>query len=223
MNRLFRRIQTTILQNLSVSFRRDAASDTIVRDLDTIRFQVGQLIKSFEGEIRTTAGQVARFTVGQQKKVFGLAVNPNVEPFIHEFIERNTRLITSLSNRQIESIARIVQRASVAGERVEPLTREIESTFNVTRSKANLLARDQTLKLNSNITQATHRQLGVNEYIWTTANDERVREEHEALEGQRFSWDSPPSVGHPGEDYQCRCVPFPVIPELDADLLAAFL
>ena len=28
-------------------------------------------------------------------------------------------------------------------------------------------------------------------------------------------WDSPPAVGHPGEDILCRCVAIPVIEEAD--------
>jgi hypothetical protein len=55
-------------------------------------------------------------------------------------------------------------------------------------------------------------------HVEHVAQDERVREEHAALEGQTFAWSSPPAVGHPGEDFQCRCVALPVIDELKEGL-----
>jgi SPP1 gp7 family putative phage head morphogenesis protein len=79
-----------------------------------------------------------------------------------------------------------------------------------------LIARDQTLKLNSAITKDRHIAAGISEYTWSTSLDDRVRPEHEALEGTKHSWDAPPEPGHPGEDFQCRCVAIPVI---DEDLL----
>jgi SPP1 gp7 family putative phage head morphogenesis protein len=59
----------------------------------------------------------------------------------------------------------------------------------------------------------------VTEFVWTTAGDERTRESHRAIDGQTFSWDDPPVVDNeeaiPGEPPNCRCVAFPVLPELD--------
>lgn len=45
-----------------------------------------------------------------------------------------------------------------------------------------------------------------NYYIWRTEEDDRVRSSHAQREGQIFAWDEPPEGGHPGEDYNCRCV-----------------
>ena len=42
-------------------------------------------------------------------------------------------------------------------------------------------------------------------YIWRTRGDGRVRASHAANNGRIFSWDNPPPMGHPGEDYNCRC------------------
>ncbi|MBQ9732047.1 MAG: minor capsid protein [Alphaproteobacteria bacterium] len=44
-----------------------------------------------------------------------------------------------------------------------------------------------------------------NYYIWRTEGDDLVREEHAQRDGEIFAWDEPPSGGHPGEDYNCRC------------------
>jgi SPP1 gp7 family putative phage head morphogenesis protein len=61
----------------------------------------------------------------------------------------------------------------------------------------------------------------VTQYRWSTGRDERVRESHRDLEESVHSWDDPPVVddktgrrAHPGQDYQCRCVPIPMVDEL---------
>ncbi len=134
---------------------------------------------------------------------------------IDAFRERNLSLIKSLVGNQIDDIQTLLESSELTGLRVEDLRAQIMDRFGVGESKADLLARDQTLKLNANITQARQRGAGVEKYIWTTSGDERVRDEHAELEGEVFSWDNPPSVGHPGEDIQCRCTAFPIIEEFD--------
>ncbi len=52
---------------------------------------------------------------------------------------------------------------------------------------------------------------GIKRYIWHTQGDERVRGSHAANDGKIFSWDNPPPMGHPGEDYGCRCWAEPIL------------
>jgi SPP1 gp7 family putative phage head morphogenesis protein len=113
----------------------------------------------------------------------------------------------------LPDVSSLIESAHAEGLRVEVLAHELRERFNVSDSRAELIARDQVLKLNGQINR--HRQLsaGVEEYVWLTAGDERVRESHAALDGQTFSWHSPPAVGHPGQDFQCRCQAIPLIPE----------
>jgi SPP1 gp7 family putative phage head morphogenesis protein len=80
-------------------------------------------------------------------------------------------------------------------------------------------------KLNGKLTESRQRDIGVEGYIWRTVGDERVRETHESVDGDYYSWDNPPSEtdgNAPGEDYQCRCWAEPVLPsemEFQAQLL----
>ena len=75
------------------------------------------------------------------------------------------------------------------------------------------ITRDQTNKAIGNLTRARHQQIGIEEYIWRTAQDERVRPIHADLEGTRHQWNEPPAEGHPGTPILCRCVAEPVISE----------
>jgi peptidoglycan hydrolase-like protein with peptidoglycan-binding domain len=50
-------------------------------------------------------------------------------------------------------------------------------------------------------------------YVWNTVGDDRVRDEHESLEGTIRSWGNSPD---PGEDFNCRC--WAVHVEIPADI-----
>jgi len=75
------------------------------------------------------------------------------------------------------------------------------------QSRYEFIARDQTSKLVAELDRVRHEQMGIDEYDWATSRDERVRSSHAKHHGVRFKYSQPPSdTGHPGEDYQCRCL-----------------
>lgn len=105
------------------------------------------------------------------------------------------------------------------------LTEHIQHLAGLSDSRARLIARDQTSKINTAINQARQTSIGIEEYIWRTARDRRVtgnpsgpnpkgsaaHGNHYAREGKRFRWDHPPADGHPGYAINCRCVAEPII------------
>jgi SPP1 gp7 family putative phage head morphogenesis protein len=127
--------------------------------------------------------------------------------------EASIRLVEKAHRVYATDVRAVMEDPSTFGKRVEDIRDDLIERGNVSESRAELIARDQTLKLNGAITQARQEDAGVEEYEWSTSGDERVRETHQANEGKRFRWDSPPETGHPGEDYQCRCVAIAVLPE----------
>jgi SPP1 gp7 family putative phage head morphogenesis protein len=90
---------------------------------------------------------------------------------------------------------------------------------NVSMSRADLIARDQVLKLGAAMNMTRQLNAGVTEYLWSGVMDKRERRTHVRMEGRRCSWSSRPEpLGyHPGEDYQCRCIALAYVPELDND------
>lgn len=127
------------------------------------------------------------------------------------WIRRNVDLITSIDERYFSDIEAVVSEAARTGTRSEVLAKDLQRRYQVSRSRAKLIARDQTAKLNGQIARRQQEALGVSGYIWRTSEDERVRDTHEPLNGTRQSWARAPSVGHPGEDFQCRCTAEPVL------------
>lgn len=149
----------------------------------------------------------------QLRSAFGVDIF-KAEPFnkatINSFVHENVSLITKMERDSVESINETVQRGLRQGQSVVNIRKDIEKRINVSRSRAKLIARDQTAKLNGQLSELRQTNLGVDKYDWLTSQDERVRTTHDQHKGKTFSWDSPPATtGHPGQDYQCRCQAIP--------------
>lgn len=129
--------------------------------------------------------------------------------------DENIRLVEKAYRSYAQDVRDIFEDHNTFGMRVEDIADLLLERGNVSESRAELIARDQTLKLNGAITQTRQENAGISRYTWSTSLDEAVRPEHAILEGQDFDWTSPPAPGHPGEDIQCRCVAIPIIDELE--------
>lgn len=149
---------------------------------------------------------------------------------LQEWIDQNVSLIKSIPQDALSEMHSIVSQGFKTGATLTSIEKEIRNTYHVKRSSAKLLARDQIAKLNGQLTKQQQTDAGVNEYIWSTSGDSRVRETHKKLDGKKFRWDDPPVVTppgkpvrrcHPGEDYQCRCVALPVFDISTVDVPAS--
>jgi len=114
-----------------------------------------------------------------------------------------------------------VRPAVSTGLRVEELMRQVRERFDVSDSRAQLIARDQVGKFNGELARVRAQSLGVETYVWSTSKDQRVRSDHSELEGTVQRYASPPVVdvktgrtGNPGDDYQCRCQALPQVSAL---------
>ena len=135
----------------------------------------------------------------------------DVRPVLRQAFERNWSLIKTIPP---QAAAHLEKQLSVMStfDRREVAT-AIDNTRTVTWRRARLIARDQNNKLVGQLSQMRQTAVGVEEYEWVTSADERVRPTHRAVSGEVFRWDSPPDIGHPGEDIQCRCHASPVWPK----------
>lgn len=141
---------------------------------------------------------------------------------IDRWVDDNVGLIRSIATTAHDDVAEVIREGAMAGTTTRDLTRQIAQRFNVAQSRGELIARDQTAKLSSQINQERQREHGVTRYQWSSSGDERVRQRHAELDGQIFDWSAPPIAderaglrGHPGEIWQCRCDAEPVLEEDD--------
>jgi len=129
--------------------------------------------------------------------------------------EENIRLVEKAGRLYASRVREVFEDPEAVGLRVEQLADRLQKTGDITDSRAELIARDQTLKLSGKVNEIRQTEAGVSRYVWSTSKDDSVRDSHAEKEGQIFEWSAPPQdTGHPGEDFQCRCVAVPVIDEL---------
>lgn len=139
---------------------------------------------------------------------------PGLDDRMAAFARQNVKLITSLPTDYLYDVEQAALRALREGKRAEDIAAMLEDRYGVAQSRAALIARDQVGKLQGQLSQARQTALGLKRYRWRTSDDERVRPEHRARDGELFSWSDPPEDGHPGQPIQCRCWPDPELDDL---------
>ena len=216
--------------------QKDALDPTILRTIQEVNVRLGQVIR---GEIDASPilerlskriyGETHNKTRAQIRIVAQVNVkeSPMIAPFLDAWKKEQVNLITSLSRRHVEKVGEILDRQALTGERVESLRSKIMAETGVTKAQAQLIARDQTLKLSAKVRQQEHKQLGITRYTWSASNDERTRPMHDDLDGTVQYYDDPPVTNeqgdrnNPGEDFQCRCISLPLIDDYEALLVEA--
>lgn len=129
-----------------------------------------------------------------------------------------TGLIKTVGQDLVAGLDAEIAEAARKGTLTRDLKRIVDDRLGVGDRHAQFIARDQIAKLNGKITEATHKAAGITSYKWRASRDQRTRPDHRALDGTIQRWDTPPVVdqrtgrlGHPGDDFQCRCVAIPVV------------
>jgi SPP1 gp7 family putative phage head morphogenesis protein len=140
----------------------------------------------------------------------GLGVNvfrnePFLQPLAENWVKANTDLIKTLPTKLHTDLEGIIRRGVMNGASVKQLTEQIKHQYGVTDYRAKLIAQDQTLKLNADLTKYRLESVGVKRFVWRSVQDSRVRPEHVYLNGKTFAFDKPPSEGLPGQPVRCRC------------------
>lgn len=212
--------------------RQDDMIDDLASLIQNIRERLGVLfsdsiISAAASRMGSTVEKVVRGNEQRQRESLAPydirlgsgALTSEVRDYLRLRVSENVQLIKTLSDRHFGKLQTEVMSSITQGKRVEDIESVIDDQFDSMDANAELIARDQVGKINGQLTEITQVGLGISKYRWRGVGDERERSTHSALEGEVFSWDSPPIVDgeavHPGEAIQCRCYAEPVFDDLD--------
>ncbi len=124
-----------------------------------------------------------------------------------QFVNINVSLIKSIPAQLHNQVQNVITDNFAQGFDREKLTNDIAGRFDVSTSRAKLIANDQTNKAIGQLVQLRSMSLGGATYEWVTSEDDAVRPTHAVLDGTIQRWDTPPPItGHPGQDINCRCI-----------------
>lgn len=135
--------------------------------------------------------------------------NQNMNLYIQDFAEEEIVKLRAKMENHIKS-----------GGRYEDMIQHIQRRYEVSKSKAKFLARQETNLFMSKFKEARYGDAGIKEYIWRNvvgSENHPVRHSHKILNGKKFRFDDPPIVNdkgdrkNPGEDFGCRCTARPVV------------
>lgn len=200
--------------------------DSLSHDLESAWTQYSRRVsrltrdKLAENTVRKTLVGIDVFHrrrfVANIKKELGVDIrsimrDERVNKAIQQALTDNLNLIKSFEDSLRDRATRVIAEGLTRGRDYQSIRGSLLGVKGVESRRAKLIARDQTQKFFANIDEARQRDIGVEEYKWRTAGDQRVRKAHRDNDGKVFRWDKPPKTGHPGHDVQCRCYAQPVL------------
>jgi SPP1 gp7 family putative phage head morphogenesis protein len=194
-----------------------------------------RVLERYQEILRPWARKVAEFMLHdvrrrdakawtQYARFMGVEIKRELEsPVTREMFDRlldeQVDLITSLPVQARQRIMRLAQEHLYTGARASEIVKEIQRTGEVTKHRAETIARTETSRAATNFTMIRADQVGSKGYIWRTSRDYNVRPLHKELEGTYHRWDDPPIAAengirsHPGAIFNCRCYPEVVLPD----------
>lgn len=112
-----------------------------------------------------------------------------------------------LSDYQRRIYSAVAESYRVGGSRTA-LQQQLNEVYGISQRQAKFIARDETANLTSAIAQDRDKAIGVEFFIWRTVQDQRVRDSHRHVNGEKCPLEGIEIDGEmlrPGDDYNCRC------------------
>jgi SPP1 gp7 family putative phage head morphogenesis protein len=169
----------------------------------------------------------------QSRLIYQLLKNElegSVGVVVKKQIKDNAHYIKSMPLDFAERSTKYIAEQQQAGRRSSDIAKDLLNMFpHMSESKTKLIARTESSKASSALTQARSQAIGVNWYVWRTSGDKRVRSSHKHMDHVLINYNDPPSpeklIGvksslgkySAGDAPNCRCYAEPVI---DIDLLS---
>lgn len=194
---------------------------------DALSDRVTALLTSLKGRLSSTASRVVSWLnsflervgtravsgfIANAKSILGVDLNSfvrysDISDIISASAQAGSSLITNLSDDIVNRISQAILNNLANGGTEKDLAAALTQQFGFSNNRAKLIAYDQMGKLNGSINRTLQTNAGVDQYIWNTMRDERVRPTHRVLDGRTCTWaDKSTSNGiYPGEEIRCRC------------------
>ena len=193
--------------------RADDWGDRLADLFAASRAAIGAQIEEAERRMESLGDETAERATDEQVRAIRatMGVRPSfydddeVRGILNAWKRENGAFITRMADESVQEMMDEASRAVRSGRTNKEVRDGLRKRFGVTDRRARMIARTEISQLNAQITRERQRELGVTHFVWITASDERVRDEHEDREGNEYPWGDPPDGEMPGEPVNCRC------------------
>lgn len=125
-------------------------------------------------ESESSAAFVEQINRAMGVDIGGMITREGLGDFFDLAVEENVGLIKSLSSDYFDDIQQQVMESIRRGDSLSTLTRNLQSVTGASYKRAALIARDQTLKIQSDTNRVRQSSAGINRFRWSTSQDTRV-------------------------------------------------
>lgn len=198
--------------SLSGGIKKSPMTDIDAEYRGVVLYQAEKL----EKWVSRVDGWNAKKVVTATSGAVGVNVSPymrliDVQEALEAAIQSSVSLIGSMQADMKSKVEAIMFDAIANRRNKKYITDELAKALEITKKRARRIAGDQTHKLNIALTAQRNIALGIEEFVWVSRRDDRVRPLHRHYNGKVYRWNSPPADGLPGWSYNCRCVAKSVI------------
>lgn len=161
------------------------------------------------------------------RKIYEALLNEHnqqhIQAIYQPIMENNMALIKTVSIEVANRMIDIMSQEHVEGSRAAVIAEHMSRYgADLTNYMLVRIARTESSKVSTAVTQIRSQNMGINWYIWRTSDDARVRKAHQHMDDVLINWQDPPDpealVGeksygsyHAGCIFNCRCYPEPII------------
>src|SRR5690606_35027727 len=131
---------------------------------------VGRMDAATKAKLEKGVGKAMGVDVAQIAKSEGLTTALDAS------IRSNVQLIQSIPAEYLDKIERIINTETIKRRSGTSIIEQIRAVYPVTENRARFIARDQSAKVNGDITRERQTATGVRGYRWRTVGDGAVRE-----------------------------------------------
>lgn len=224
---LVRQIKSDVDAELVKEFKRQAKQEKMAMDsiTDWMAHVIDYLISRWERKLDDLAPQLAAKFVNRtvtnyetlMKKHLrkaGFTVRFQVTDFQKEALqaatEVNVGLIKSIGSQYLEKVQGQVWKCVTDGYDLAALSKDLRKTYDITKRRAEFIARDQGAKAHAVVEKAKRQELGITKAIWLHSHAGKTpRPSHVAANGKEFDVSKGMYLDgewvQPGELINCRC------------------
>jgi len=137
---------------------------------------------------------------------------------INAYLAETEAWVSKLRDDTLQMYSTNVLRAMSLGQGIDDIMKQFDGMAEKRQGHARMVARTQVATFNSLMNKTRAQNLGVEEAVWISGGDARVRKSHRDRDGKKFRLDKGlySSIDKkwllPGTDYQCRCTYRMIIP-----------